>query len=148
VNSKHPFALLDVKDDGTEGSDGTTDDKSEGTHGKVQGCSAKYDVASVVTHEIGHFFGLGEDMTDSNATMYYSTPFCNVVKRHLKTDDVKAISSLYVADLPVEKSSAGGVGHCAVSAPGRDGSGGGLAFVGVAISLLAVGRRRRATTAS
>jgi hypothetical protein len=135
VNSRHPFAVLESE---------TADDGSgESTSGNVASCSAKYDVASVVTHEIGHFWGLGEDVVDTNATMYFSTPPCNVLKRHLKTDDVRAVSSLYSA--PVPSSDSTRVAHCAVTSLGHA-STGGVAMLGVMLVVGATARRRRALT--
>jgi hypothetical protein len=141
VNSKHPFAVLQADDDDAKGAEDATSGKQ--TSAKVKGCDAKYDVASVVTHEIGHFWGLGEDMTDTNATMYYSTPLCNVVKRHLKTDDVKAISSLYAVDIPAEDSASSSAAHCTVTAPGaRAGNTGAFAVIALGAAVCAMARRR------
>jgi hypothetical protein len=137
--------------------DGKSDDDSNGTSaanaksaatsavsasGTVSGCKMKYDVASVVTHEIGHFWGLGEDMLDATATMYFSTPPCNVIKRQLKLDDVTAVSSLYAVAAP-STSSADTAKHCAVKTLGAS-SGDGAALVAVAAALTAAARRRRA----
>jgi hypothetical protein len=100
----------------------------------------KYDVASVVTHEIGHFWGLGEDMLDTTATMYFSTPPCNVIKRQLKLDDVKAVSSLYT--VAASSDSASTAKHCSVATLGgsRDD---GAALLLIAAALGTAARRRR-----
>src|SRR5262249_54708605 len=110
--------------------------------GTVSGCKMKYDVASVVTHEIGHFWGLGEDMLDTTATMYFSTPPCHVINRQLKLADVNAISSLYTVAAPTSSSS-DTAKHCAVKTLGAS-SGDGAALVAIAAALAAAGRRRRA----
>jgi hypothetical protein len=107
-------------------------------------CSNKYDLESVVAHEAGHFWGLGEDMTDPTATMYFSTSPCTVGKRVLKADDSHEVSALYAepATGSGNEPAAAGVKHCSVrtlgqSAPSSAGS------VAAALAGLAVLRRRR-----
>jgi hypothetical protein len=147
INSSHPFALLEPtgKMKAPMGdTNGTMGDTKDDESGNVAGCSAKYDIASVVTHEIGHFWGLGEDWVDTKATMYYSTPACNIGKRALKTDDVKAVSSLY-AEAVSSSSNANGTSnatHCAVTSVGRT-STSGAALLGIMLALAATARRRR-----
>jgi hypothetical protein len=134
INSNHPFALLDAHEE----------------NGDVAHCSEQYDVASVVMHEIGHFWGLGEDMTDANTAMYFSTAPCNIAKRMLKADDVVAISSLYADELPDDETNfaaAAGFGHCGVASPPNRNAIDGFAIAGLA-SLLGVSVRRRARRTS
>src|SRR5205814_2270996 len=149
INSNYPFVVVATEDD-AQGDDGngTSDGKTGKSKGslKVKDCSAKYDVTSVVTHELGHFWGLGEDLIDGNATMFYSTSLCSVTKRELKADDVAAITSLYEAAPPAtETSAAAGVGHCTVSAPGRSASpaGAGMPLALAVTGLLCGWGRRR-----
>ena len=71
-------------------------------------CGGKYDVQDVVTHEAGHFLGMGEDMTDTSATMYIISDPCQVHKRVLTTDDTKAMKSLYADVVPTAPESSGG----------------------------------------
>ena len=134
VNSHHPFAVLVSNEE----SDAMDDSKGNGSVGS---CNAKYDVTSIVTHEIGHFWGLGEDMVDTKATMYFSTPPCNVMKRKLKTDDVTAVSSLYSVAAPA--SSASQTGHCAVTTLGSRSTSGGLVVSAALIVGAGALRRRR-----
>src|SRR5262249_29116003 len=49
-----------------------------------------YDLASVATHEVGHFFGLADD-PDTSATMFKVTEPCDVHKRVLTSVDVDAM---------------------------------------------------------
>lgn len=57
--------------------------------------SKRYDVQSIVTHEAGHFFGLGEDLSDSKATMFIRSAPCETHKRGLTAGDQAAMSDLY-----------------------------------------------------
>jgi hypothetical protein len=144
INSRHPFSVLEADDGGDDDADESgTSSKRKSTPGKAKNCSGKYDVTSVVTHEIGHFWGLGEDMTDMDATMYFSTAPCNVIKRKLKADDASAVSSLYAKDLPTEDTAAAGIGHCSVGSPGRRTTSGGFALAATGLALALRARRRR-----
>ena len=80
-NSRYDFAVLDASDE----ADVAHDEK----------CGKKYDVQNVATHEFGHFFGLGEDVSDTGATMFITSAPCQTHKRDLTADDVSSISSLY-----------------------------------------------------
>ena len=54
--------------------------------------SSRYDIQSVVTHELGHFFGLGEDFAETEGTMYVSTRPGETHKRVLKPSDAEAVT--------------------------------------------------------
>jgi hypothetical protein len=58
-------------------------------------CESAYDLKSVLTHEIGHFFGLAEDASDGAATMFACTNPCETHKRELSPADQTAMSDLY-----------------------------------------------------
>jgi MYXO-CTERM domain-containing protein len=83
-------------------------------------CRDRYDLQNVVTHESGHFFGLGEDMTDTAATMFYSIDECETHKRLPKADDIKTMSLLYATNAdPEEEEATKSVRGCSVvGAPG------------------------------
>lgn len=59
-------------------------------------CNELYDIKSVFMHEIGHFFGLNENFTDPDTTMYSCTSACEIHKRDLHSNDVSRILELYV----------------------------------------------------
>jgi hypothetical protein len=62
-----------------------------------------YDLQNVITHELGHWFGLGENYVNTEATMYaYVDPF-ETKKRDLTTSDIEATQLAYWhADNPSE----------------------------------------------
>lgn len=75
VNGEHRFGVVDHMD--------STDARRA------------YDIQNVLTHELGHFLGLGEDYDDHSATMYaYSLPG-ETNKRDLNVRDTATIDHLY-----------------------------------------------------
>ncbi|HVU05747.1 MAG TPA: hypothetical protein VHE30_28555 [Polyangiaceae bacterium] len=164
VNSKSRFALLDTKtetspgsrskrhdgdgkDDGSEGRGGSTKGQSAEptaptTETVVVGCTNQFDFRSVVTHEAGHFFGLGEDMQDTSATMYFSTKPCDVGKRDLTTTDEGEATGLYEAAAPEAGDEKGSAQKCSVGSLGTRAPAGETWAV-VALAAVAFGARRR-----
>lgn len=125
INSDHPFSLLDASE---------------------KDCSERYDIQSVVMHEIGHFWGLDEEMTVTDAAMYFSTAPCNVAKRTLKAGDAIAIASLYAEELPDDDTSsaaAAGLGHCSVASPPNRKASEGFFAIAALAAVLGAGVRRR-----
>ena len=52
------------------------------------------DLASIVTHEAGHFIGIGHSEVEE-ATMFASAERSSVAKRTLETDDINAVCTIY-----------------------------------------------------
>lgn len=63
----------------------------------ARGCESSYDLQNVMTHEVGHFFGLGENFDDTRATMFSCTSACETHKRDLSHADTDSIVRLYRA---------------------------------------------------
>jgi hypothetical protein len=99
LNARHVFGSLDEADPARKGA----------AH-----CAGAFDVQSVLTHEVGHFFGLGEDGDDSSATMSQKTSACTTSKRVLTDADRTAIAQLYAEGFEDERSAG-----CAVHRPVR-----------------------------
>lgn len=130
--------------------------EQRGTYGVCpppDGCTdGTIDLQNVMTHEAGHFFGMGHTQpVHSFATMYAVSPPGEVAKRVLRTDDVEGFCAIYPpGSLPEAciftprhglevDCETEGCGCTAAGAP-RDGLGWLLVPVGL---LLGVGRRLR-----
>lgn len=63
----------------------------------VSGEANKHDIQNIVTHEVGHFLGLGHEKTpqDSDATMYAVASTGETKKRTLATSDIAGITAAY-----------------------------------------------------
>jgi hypothetical protein len=102
-------------------------------------CGSQYDLASVLTHEAGHFLGLGDDPTEAIATMYYCTSPCETHKRQPRVTDTDAVDEVYAGGFEERPP-----GNCAVAPVGAPRSRAGSALW-LACGLLAacwLGRRR------
>ena len=88
INSRHIYANLPADTAGAPANscDGST---------RAQACEHRYDLQNVMTHEVGHFYGLGEDREDRSATMYSCTSACETHKRDLSAGDRRSIDALY-----------------------------------------------------
>jgi Matrixin len=134
LNARYPMGVLTPKAklDGN-GNGGPHADEA-------MDCQNRYDAQNVVTHEAGHFFGLGEDLTERSATMFLSIDQCETHKRLLSSTDVGAVTSLYAASRTPEEGGAGGPAGCSfVGAPSRYGA---LLVSGLILGLGLVRRRR------
>lgn len=143
INSRHRFGVLDTAPPGAHQQAQHDDHESEGEHAHsascggahVVACAGRYDLTGVATHEVGHFLGLGEDETDSCATMYRSTGRCEVNKRVLESDDQSAMTKLYAGGF-----ADGASGGCSLAPNPQSGSA--PALFGLVIALGAALFRR------
>jgi predicted Zn-dependent protease len=105
--------------------------------------TAAYDVQNVLTHEFGHFLGLGEEYEHQGATMYaYSLPG-ETEKRDLDSLDEERITSLYVESSQGAAAPAG----CNASIAGRMSDSRAWLVVALCAAGFTVAARRRATLA-
>lgn len=119
------------------------------------GCTdGAVDLQNVLTHELGHYFGLAHTPDDVLATMNASAPPGETIKRTLATDDVTGICTVYApGSLPdaCDPTPRGGqnlactpAGTCGCRAPGAADRGSvGLGLVALAALATVVRRRRR-----
>jgi len=121
-------------------SDGGHADQDTGHAGGSgsHGCVRAYDLQSVLTHEAGHFFGLGEDQDNTQATMYYKTSRCDTTQRDLSDDDVAAVDTVYAEPATPEGGEVTQAAACAM-APG----GGGQPIAWALVALLGALRETR-----
>lgn len=145
INSKHAFRVLDGDEgrgDGDSHDDAPTRSCVTGASGAKHCRDGAYDLQNIVTHEVGHFFGLGEEMTDDGATMFFCTSRCETHKRELTRLDTESIAQLYqtaAEDVPGAGTEAG-CGGARITPRGslRD------AALASSVALLLLMRRRRA----
>lgn len=128
LNARYSMGVLTPKAKGP-GSSGKADEAMD--------CQNRYDAQNVVTHEAGHFFGLGEDMTERDSTMFLSIDQCETHKRLLSSSDVGALTTLYAANEAPEQSGGSAAGCSFGGAPLGRGA------VGVFSALFALGLLRR-----
>lgn len=93
INSRHAYSNLDGPMAGAPSvsCDGTS---------QASVCDYRYDLQNVMTHEVGHFYGLGEDREDRRATMYSCTSACETHKRDVSEADRQTMARLYKDALP------------------------------------------------
>lgn len=120
------------------------------------GCvDERVDLPNVVTHELGHYFGLAHSPDDPFATMYASASPEETSKRSLAADDIEGLCAIYPpGSLPerCDPAPRGGLdlscseGGCQCSAPGqrRGTSGWALGLLALALGLSSRGLRTRA----
>ena len=119
INGQHKFRKL----------------KGEAPNGK--NAPVAYDLQNTMTHEMGHFFGLGEDYEHEHATMYAYTKPGEVKKRVPGPEDLQQLLALYEGGS--EEAEAGAQG-CSV-ALGR--TGGAMGFWLFALGMIPIVSRRR-----
>lgn len=64
----------------------------------------KHDIQNIITHEVGHFIGMGHEVApaDANATMYAVASPNEFIKRTLNSSDLQGLYSAY-AGVPISK---------------------------------------------
>jgi hypothetical protein len=142
LNALYPMGTLTAKARGQDSEGDKHDDERDNGRPRSQDessdCSNRYDAQNVVTHEAGHFFGLGEDMTERTATMFLSIDQCETHKRVLSATDTTAITTLYAANQDPEQAQAGPRACSFGVAPAA-----GSAWISGLLAGLALLRRRR-----
>jgi hypothetical protein len=103
-------------------------------------CKNRYDAQNVTTHEAGHFFGLGEDPVEHQATMFQTIAQCETHKRLLAATDVGAVTTLYAKSADPDEAKAG-ARACSFAGVPRSG---GAFWVSASIFAISLLRRRRA----
>jgi hypothetical protein len=147
LNSIYAVGVLKAREDmwrRNRDDDGDADGKvaSVTMKDESEDCQNRYDVQNVATHEAGHFFGLGEDPTERDATMFQSIDQCETHKRALSKTDVAAVSTLYAgAEEPEE--AADGPRACAFV--GASAGSSGACWASVLVFGLLAARRRSAS---
>ena len=114
--------------------------------GDEAGCQDSYDLQSVLAHEAGHFFGLGEDHDEVATTMFYKTGKCDLGKRDLELPDRTVMTQLYEKAAPeadADEDVGGGCGGATIARRGPAGTGT-LGVIGMLLAgAVALGTRRR-----
>lgn len=123
-----------------------------------EGCTSTggpVDLGNVLTHELGHYFGISHTTTDHrDATMWAQAPFGQITKRTLEPDDIDAICTTYPAgafDDTCDPAPMGGLGldcrappGCGCAAPGTgDSARAEVSGLLLALALLASRRSQR-----
>ncbi len=122
-----------------------------------------FDVQSIVTHESGHFLGIGHSEVEE-ATMYFmSAPMGDISMRSLATDDINALCAIYPfgsatpvcqesdfepiggLDLNCEDATPDAAGGCSLATPQNARSS--WCWALLALFCFTVSRRRRGQTA-
>jgi Matrixin len=137
LNAKHAMGVLKARHRSRREGDG--DHQPPMAPSDAAECANRYDAQNVATHEAGHFFGLGEDMVERQATMFLSIGQCETHKRELAPTDVTAVSTLYTDTASAEEKAAGPRACSFVGAPA---SGAGLAWASSVVIGLLLARRR------
>ncbi|MFI6639410.1 peptidase M10 [Streptomyces sp. NPDC050504] len=90
------WPMLGVKNDLREADVRFNTHDFDFTNTVTSGCSGKYDIRSVGTHEAGHVFGMGHvGAGHGNLTMYTNSIMCSTKARTLGKGDVLGLRSVY-----------------------------------------------------
>jgi hypothetical protein len=140
LNSMYPIGVLTAKPNRRQPGDGHDGQGAPADDEEAEDCQNRYDVQNVATHEVGHFFGLGEDPVERSSAMFQTIEQCETHKRELSGTDTGALDTLYAeAEDPAEV--AAGPRACSfIAAPRGDGLA--WAVSGLMLGLGVLGRRR------
>jgi hypothetical protein len=145
LNSMYPIGVLTPLSKDRPGDDHDKTERNDGNKTAMtdesEDCQNRYDVQNVVTHEAGHFFGLGEDLTERGSTMFQTIDQCETHKRLLSGTDTLALANLYAAHEDPEEAAAGPKACSFVAVPAGPGS---VWAPSLLLGLLALRRRRPA----
>ncbi|HEU5073434.1 MAG TPA: matrixin family metalloprotease [Polyangiaceae bacterium] len=132
INSRHAYSHLNAPTPGAPSAscDGTS---------QASVCDYRYDLQNVMTHEVGHFYGLGEDREDRTATMYSCTSACETHKRDVSEGDRQTMGRLYKDAIQMQSRAV----SCDAARLAPRGPTWGWAGA-LALGLIAFARRRRA----
>ena len=147
LNSMYAVGVLKAREDQWRRNRGDDDQRekssSAGTmNDEAEDCQNRYDVQNIVTHEAGHFFGLGEDPVERDATMFQKIDQCETHKRALLASDTTAVATLYAESEDPEEAAAGPRACSFVGAPAAGASPVGW-LSGLVLGLLVARRRLR-----
>jgi hypothetical protein len=151
LNSLYPIAVLAPKPTTQIATTNTFDKDHDRDHGhgasngpgngeEAMDCRNRYDAQNVTTHEAGHFFGLGEDPVEHQATMFQTIDQCETHKRVLALTDVGAVTTLYAKSADPEEAKAG-ARACSFGGVPQSGT---AFWISSGIFALSLVRRRRA----
>jgi hypothetical protein len=114
---------------------------SEGDDSSAARSKVDYDFQNVTTHEIGHFFGLGEERVDHQATMFITSARGETKKRTLDANDESGIHALYNG---ADTTAASG---CSAAGQTGGGSSSHPLLIAAALALGAAARRKQTSAA-
>lgn len=102
VNARHVFSVLGEDTLASYDPSGARRPRPLSCTGKDKEatCGQIYDLQNVLTHEVGHFWGLPEDYEDRSSTMYSCTSACETHKRRLSEADLLRVQRLYASEPP------------------------------------------------
>jgi hypothetical protein len=92
VNGKYAFVELAA---GVQASSDALPVSTEGGDGAPNDAANAFDLQHVVTHEVGHALGLGDQRNDQTAMMYAYTMPGDATLRAPSSDDLDGLASLY-----------------------------------------------------
>lgn len=128
LNARYPIGVLVRK---------STEPVQNARDMQAVDCRSRYDAQNVMTHEAGHFLGLGEDLVERDATMFLSIGQCELHKRVLAPTDVGAVTTLYAQ---VDSEDGAGPQACSF---GLARAGHGTSILAALLGLSRLRRRRR-----